>query len=817
MYYLASNAMQDKVLEKLLAKKSCLFDVKIMSLKSYLNERLQNPAIDLVKLHQKLQALPLKDFQKAIDDISFLSELQDKRQKLAAYNVDLKTLDINKEYRLLLENTDYLPYFELKELFRKEDFSDFVIYDGAYELYEREFIAIMVEKGAKFIPLEPSNKGKYYLSIANLKEGLDKVAHFILEKKIDPQDVAIIASSDDLSFLRIHLKRLGLPYYDRKGKSLNIMKRFCALLDYYFAQDLEHFIALVKNSECVNLALLTYLEKHAIDYLAPYDHLKDEDSYYQKMEEKAQNSVEKYRQIALKFQDVKSYEEALVFSFEVLKDQKDAAILKKEIEEFGNYEADFYPYLRERLLSYTQKTELEGIELSSYPDASYYHKYLFLLNPHLDHYPGTFKESGVLNELSLKNTNYPSLLKRYENLLKNFDYLTTNEYVYALLGSANFEGKSLEYDNYFSSFTKIDNREVKFDRHEPYNYHPTLKKELAAKLFFPEGELRASVSSLERYMACNFAYFLNRGLGLLEPAKKELNNILVGNTIHKIMERAIKKAAFKKDYHPYLDDQVILNALKEQLDKIYPGQKEAIDAFVLRIQRLIQREIPFISDMEKHTLFKPEASEFRFDDIFFTYDGIDLRLKGSIDRIDRCLGYFRILDYKTSKQTLSLGALCKGQKLQLVTYAYIYQKISKLKPALVAYLNIHHETEPDYDYYFSLRDGLALNDQSDKAGAYFKNHRLEGIFFEFLDDFDDDQRHIAFNSRKLLPFEKVAEALEDIFSYIITRIKEAKIDIAPDDKECDYCPYHTICHFKGVKGLDQTIITTLEKGEQDET
>ena len=322
---------------------------------------------------------------------------------------------------------------------------------------------------------------------------------------------------------------------------------------------------------------------------------------------------------------------------------------------------------------------------------------------------------------------------------------------------------------------------------------------------------------MEKYTACNYAYFLNRALGLIEPLKKEFDAILVGETLHKIMEKALKESAFKKDYVNELNGQEVLDELKISLDNIYPRKEAEINALIMRIKKTLDRELPFLSDMEKHTLFTPIASEYHFDDVFFKFEDIELHLRGSIDRVDHYLDYFRILDYKTSKQNLRLPDLLCGHKLQLVTYAYIYHKISKRKPALVAYLNIHHETNNDNDYSFSLRNGLCLNEKTLGKDAYMFDHRLRGLFFSWLDEFDDDLRHNAVKKKEVIAFEKVAAALEDIFSYIISKLKQGKIDIAPDEKECDYCPYHSICHFRGQKGLEKEAITTIKEGMEDET
>ncbi len=816
MYYLVDHTLKDDVLNDLLKEKGALFDTHIMTFGAYLRSFFHEE-IDLFELYKKLTKLDLKELKYLLNDSDFLNELLKNRQDLSNYEVDLLSLEVTDEYRHLLENTPYIPYFKLKKIFRQKNFKDFVIYDGNYEIYERELIAIMLKNGAEFRELSFKNKARYYQNVANLTEAFKEMITLFKEKELDLNDIGIIASSEDLDYVKIHLKRLGLPYKS-KDESTPIFKSFLAYLDYYFDPTKANFMKIIDENGDLDLNVFTYLNEHCLDYLDNTPHLNDFNSFYQKLEEKALEVLSIYQKRARELLDILDYQKVIEYVFNLFLDDEDVYLLKNAIEEFGNYEKESYPYFSRFIKERSKSVKKNGITLANYQEGIYYKKYLFILNPHLNNYPGTIGYHGLLSERSLINTSFPSLLKRYENNLEHFNYIKTNEYVLAYLGSADFEGKAFEYDAYFKSFEKIDNNRLKKDRKDPYNYYPKLDKSLAYKAFIKDDVLRASVSSLEKYSACPYEYFLNRGLDLYTAPKIEMDTILVGNVIHKAIEEAIQTSNYQKDYPDHLLNSTLFKELEDTLKKLYPTKHKMIEAFIFRIKKSIERELPFLIDFEKHTLFKPEKVEYHFDDIFFESNKIKLRLKGSIDRIDHYLNDFRILDYKTSKHTLKIDDFLKGENLKLITYAYIYQKLTSISPALVIYLNIHNQNQSEDEYKFSLREGLSSTLNDDEEADYIKNHRLEGLNFKWDDDYDDDQRHINIaKAKKVRPlnFDDVAKSLEEILEALIKKILDGDIRIAPNEKECDYCPYHTICHFRGLKGTKREKLASLESSENE--
>ena len=64
--------------------------------------------------------------------------------------------------------------------------------------------------------------------------------------------------------------------------------------------------------------------------------------------------------------------------------------------------------------------------------------------------------------------------------------------------------------------------------------------------------------------------------------------------------------------------------------------------------------------------------------------------------------------------------------------------------------------------------------------------------------------------------KEIKEALKDIYTSLLQSLKDGDISLNPSEDACDYCRFHSICHFKGIKGLNKTKLTACDIGENDE-
>ena len=212
-------------------------------------------------------------------------------------------------------------------------------------------------------------------------------------------------------------------------------------------------------------------------------------------------------------------------------------------------------------------------------------------------------------------------------------------------------------------------------------------------------ELTESVSKLEKYAECQFKYFLQYGLGLMDRETYQLNAANVGIILHSSMQkmfeyiktkcgnnwaditeteladRAVEfvDASADDEAAEYFEDSSRAAYVKKFLEDIAVRTAKTLRTFVL------------CGDMH------PENFERYFDTsklgdgienyIFKLPNEMTMSLKGVIDRVDEYVSdgdvYFKIIDYKSSDQKIDKDRVLAGLQMQLVTYGAIAYELEK--------------------------------------------------------------------------------------------------------------------------------------------
>lgn len=214
-------------------------------------------------------------------------------------------------------------------------------------------------------------------------------------------------------------------------------------------------------------------------------------------------------------------------------------------------------------------------------------------------------------------------------------------------------------------------------------------------------DLVESVSKLEKYSECQFKYFLKYGLGLMDRETYQLNAANVGIILHRSMEKlfAYVKTERDNDWGDVTEDEVVKKTL-ELVDASAENEaaeyfmdsnrsayvKKLLEDIAVRTAKTLRRFV-LCGDMQ------PENFERRFntskmaDNIEdYTFDlanGMSMSLKGVIDRVDEYVSdkdvYFKIIDYKSSNQSINPKRVLAGLQMQLVTYGAIAYELEKRK------------------------------------------------------------------------------------------------------------------------------------------
>lgn len=798
-----------------------LIDEDILSLDSFKKKYLAK--VDIFDIYKVIKDKPLSQFEALKDDIDFLKEISQIHEDIEAYDVDIDDLDIHDELKEILRMLPKLNYQNLYKYIDNKDLSDYTIYDSSYSHLDRSIIKRMMNSGAKLVSDNYDDHLDIRYEMISERQEIEAAIQYIINNDIDPNDVAFISLNSNQKLMRSIFYRYKIPHHFLHDERINHhAHKLVSLLDFYLKQDLNSYLNVIKNSIFAynNEEIITYLNEHIderADIFQDFASFINENNYYRSLEEDA-NKIHLATYPKLKeLLKAESFKEALIAAFRFIDDAGEEALgLKKFIEENDkNLYVENYFILRDKLMNMHIKKDGNGIVVANLFDGVT-RPYIFVFDATQDKYPAFSSLKGLFNEKAILRSSYPSLNERYEYHKERLAYLKNSYRTFFAIATSNYQGKANEISSDIEAYDKIDLPLIEHNGN--FNLRHELSSELAKKVFFDKSILRSSVSALERYQTCHYAYFLNYGLGLYEPYTFKPDPASVGTIIHSLFEKLI--TIYNKDYTSVKLDEVkkIIDPFIRRFDLLYPKYRYRHAVIKDRILNSFMLELRYLDKLEKNTLFVPSEQEYRFD-TFIVENKVSL--KGSIDRIDKYDGHFRVLDYKTSDHSLKKAEISKGLSLQLLTYSLVYEKLDGAKAVGSYYLNVNHPRFSIDDCHYSLKNGLTFDDK-DIILEFDNRHKLKGMTLEEIDALDLDHSHILSRSKKniskdyKLNHDEVAKAFKTIYENIYDNMKDGNIALEPVDGACNYCPYLRICHYKGGLYYDRDIIYDLRNEKEDE-
>lgn len=363
-------------------------------------------------------------------------------------------------------------------------------------------------------------------------------------------------------------------------------------------------------------------------------------------------------------------------------------------------------------------------------------------------------------------------------------------------------------------------------------------------------KLRFSVSRLEKYAACPFAYFVQYGLKARERKIYSFEPPDLGTFMHNVLDRFSKALEEEELTWQEVDkewcDEAVSIIVDDMIQKI-PGyilnSSPRYKFLAERLKRILSNAVWMVSEHIKRSSFKPVDHEVAFGDNqkyppikIELSNGEEINLIGRIDRIDifkkEDEAYIRIIDYKSGNKTLDLSDVFYGLELQLLIYldAILESAIKEgttLNPAGVFYFKI------DYPIIKADKD---MSDE-DLQKEIFKKLRLEGLVLkdeQIIKEMDksiegtsyiipatiNKDGSIGKNTKGATKeqFELLRKHVKKTIQRLTEEMLEGNISISPykKDKEtpCKYCPYSSICQFeKNFKDNDYRVIKTKDVEE----
>lgn len=337
-------------------------------------------------------------------------------------------------------------------------------------------------------------------------------------------------------------------------------------------------------------------------------------------------------------------------------------------------------------------------------------------------------------------------------------------------------------------------------------------KPLSAALLeqYPGKELGLSVSSIEKFRSCPFAYFSQYGLRLGERKILQFSNPDLGNILHETLCELAERMS--ENQIPWSEmgqvgDAMIGDIVGEKLAALSEGNLFP-ESYLEYIGYLLTANLRFVVGImvrrgEKGDLFRPAYWEVRFGknetipsyEIDVDENGHKISLRGCIDRVDKAElqgdDYFRIIDYKSNDKDLSLDEIYYGLKLQLPVYMMVMSEFQQsAKPAGI--------------FYQSLKDAMIPEEKplnkDDIENKLLKEMELKGYMVK-----DGIAEGGFAKETKTASLTRKEE--EDLLSHTRETIRKIGADIfggrteihpyVRDKKSgCDYCPYRDVCGYE---------------------
>lgn len=303
-------------------------------------------------------------------------------------------------------------------------------------------------------------------------------------------------------------------------------------------------------------------------------------------------------------------------------------------------------------------------------------------------------------------------------------------------------------------------------------------------ILYPENKnINISISKIEKYNSCPYAYFLNYIIKLKERERYEISNIDKGNLFHTVLENYYKNYDYNKDVSIIVSRvEKILNDYMIDYGNKYKNSFTNNYMFE-RMKNKIIENIYLISKKfdNNHTIHDVEH-EFRCK--MESIKNRNIIFEGKIDRIDIIKNdkgeAFAIYDYKSSSKTFDKN-IDDGINVQLLAYADLLYK-EKANENKVIYLE-YTSLAPKYVD----KDGKIKN--INNALSISGNEYLEVI------KKNTDLSSTKINEVEKDEFEKYTSDAVEKSMMSVKEILDGKIDIRPVKDVCKYCCYKDICGF----------------------
>ena len=335
-------------------------------------------------------------------------------------------------------------------------------------------------------------------------------------------------------------------------------------------------------------------------------------------------------------------------------------------------------------------------------------------------------------------------------------------------------------------------------------------------------EISTSVSRLEQFVKCPFAYFASVTLGLEERKKLQMTAADSGTFLHEFVDMFGKSLAadgktWRDADEGYIDRKTeeITMELIEGLNKHMIETSPRIRNLFTQLKRIAKKSVTVLCNHMKKGTFEPLGYEIVFDKngdfkplTIMLPGGEKVNLRGRVDRadvLDTQRGRFvRIIDYKSGEKKFSMANIYHGFDLQLAVYLTAVCENGDYNPAGMLYFRIDDpviEGAPDWDEALIEKlaegemkmDGLVLKDDEvlSAMDASFENGSSVIPVRKKKDgDFTEASR-VATEEE----FKKISSHVKSTVKKLCKEILSGENSISPVRGACTWCEMKSVCKF----------------------
>lgn len=841
---IAPPYLHNNIRKALLKDKKGLINVQIYSLATYLGNEKEDEST--YKYYVELKKIaPLLKYQKnSVSSLSFINEVETLITHMKEFQIPCDRLPENdaveRELKMIVKHLYpiklHIDEWQSNLIMKMSEFSHIVICEGYSSIYEKNIYDLMKSHGATRIDMRKNLKHKQFYFALNKRVEIESLAQYIIEHRIKAQDIKIsLLDKSYLPYLKMIFKHYQIPLQIQDDQELSfIQNKFIALLNYYLNPSNETSIALLA-SQTFNTAYI----KETIDYLSLYSlDLHDTFTIVQNISISDdvidQREIERLKSLEMKANELRNYilpvieemqsfqdiidvlcyiDKIIINEHQFIKKEERKAILQireeiKKCDQYINNKDDLFFFIDIIANLRIQKEgTVEGCAVSDFIHPLPPYPYHFVLGCIQDNYPAVQAFSGIFEERYYDALGYPSLEERYALHFNYFNAnLYTSEHLICFYPISTFDGKaneaSLEIEQFMAPL-KAEKYPVKAN-YIPYQRTYSISEQTAKQLFLKDHVLNGSVSSLERYANCPYAYFLRYGLKIDEPTDYSFNHAKAGTLTHYLMETLTNQ--YGKQYVDAKKEEVakILHDKVEEMIQLYPNRSQQLSQMEERLLASIMKNLEVLKDHEDNSNLSPVYSEYKFTHAIQLKDNLQLQLTGFIDRIDINKDFFRIIDYKSSPKILKEEYVFAALQLQLITYLVIMEKKLGLRPLGAFYYSF---ANPNLNMeYAKLKKrplGFEVYSEDDGFNKLLKEKKLSGwITSEYIEVMDANGSHIkgvrnsktsGINTSTIYQSKTLYEYIQSIYTLLADSILAGNIECKSVTGACTYCPYAAIC------------------------